>query len=164
MKNIDLRMVQIEDAELIFKWRNDDWIISKGSQNRRVTWEEHNAWFSNLLQSPDSAMFIIMFGDDAIGQVRFISVNGIAEVSIYLLQAYTGRGYGAQILRKACQAAFDNLDIKGIVAYILVGNSQSKKVFEKANFNLLTFSQKAGFQIKDRQNHEIYFYSNENSS
>lgn len=164
MKNINLRMVQIEDAELIFKWRNDDWIISKGSQNRRVTWEEHSAWFSNLLQNPSSAMFIIMFGDDAIGQVRFISVNGIAEVSVYLLQAYTGRGYGAQILQKACQAAFENLDINCIVAYILVGNTQSKKVFEKANFNLLTFSRKAVLQIKDRQNHEIYFYSNENSS
>lgn len=146
----------MNDAELIFQWRNDPWIVQKGSLNKTVTWEEHKDWFSNFIQNPYKKMFIIMVDHHPAGQVRFVSEENTnkAEISIYLLKDFIGKGLGTQALQQACQEIKQYLNIKFIIAYILKDNKHSCLAFEKAGFKKSEDFQKT--EIVKRDNHYIY--------
>ena len=136
LNNITLREAELSDSDLIFRWRNDPWIIAKGSLNKTVEKEEHENWFSNFIQNPHSHMYIININDEPAGQVRFMGKKDqkYAEISIYLRDNYVGQGNGVKALKQACQNAFDDLHIETIIAFILKENEQSRRAFEKAGF------------------------------
>lgn len=166
MDTLSLRDVTAEDAKLVFEWRNDPWIIAKGSLNKTVTWEEHSNWFSGLLGDPASHMFIIEIDGAPAGQVRFMGESGThnADISIYLLKDYIGQGYGVQALRQACSHIFNVLDISGVVAYILEENEQSLNAFEKAGFQAIDHSGMKEKNIEPKPDHQTYYFADAGSA
>ena len=149
-QNIHLRKAGPEDMATVFQWRNDPLIASLGSLKTTVSWEEHKQWFLKTLASDDAKMFIIERNGNSIGQIRFMRTEeNNWTVSIYLLQPYTGKGFGVAALAAGCREISNRYPGAAITAYILRDNRFSHSAFLKAGF------QEA---LEGDQNHLIFVY------
>lgn len=130
-----LRPAQMGDREMIFLWRNDPWIVAKGTLNRQVSREEHEKWFSKVLLRDCVLMNIIELDGKPVGQIRFSKQDGgVWEISLYLLKEYTGQGFGVEAIRRGCRDLFSSRKADVILAHVLEKNEASSKAFVKAGF------------------------------
>ncbi len=58
-KMIKIRLVEKDDLEMLFQWRNIDKIISLSASQRGVSSEEHKYWFDQVFQSSKVEIYII---------------------------------------------------------------------------------------------------------
>jgi len=132
---IALRPAVIGDLEMVFRWRNDPFILSHGSSHREVGWEEHLKWFGETVSNESRRIFIVLEHGNPIGQIRFERINERdCVVSVYLVQEFTGRGYGLRAIRMGCAAIFSTSDVERVVACIRRDNPASRSAFLKAGF------------------------------
>ncbi len=133
-----LRTARPEDTAQVFEWRNDPWIVSLSQHQRKVEWEEHLAYFNGVLQSPDHIFYIIENTEgDGIGVLHFSRERDQAQVSIYLMQSFTGSGLGVKLLRLGCQKAHLNWpNLVKFIAKIRSDNQASVRAFQKAGFRI----------------------------
>ena len=153
--NVSLRKLKLEDAKLIFEWRNDETIIRLSSSQKKVSWQEHQQWIKNSIQNPIRTVFIIKNNEEPVGQVRFDKENdndNFASISIYLLSQNTKKGIGKRALQLACQKYFEEENsIKEIFAFVRNENKISQKFFLKGNFkenNQKSIAQHQTFKLK----------------
>lgn len=134
--HIDLRLAGPSDAELVFQWRNDPFIVARSSLQSMVAWDEHQAWFARSIASHNQhLLFIVELGGTPIGLVRYDRrTNDDAEVAAYLLEAYTGRGLGVAAIREGCSKAFERWSVDRIVACVRHDNPRGYKGFSRAGF------------------------------
>jgi RimJ/RimL family protein N-acetyltransferase/SAM-dependent methyltransferase len=133
-----LRPAEGSDEQLVFQWRNDPWIVSLSTNRRRVSREEHAAWFRSVLGSPERLLFIVESGDGTpAGTVRLDRERQDAAVlTIYLIRSFTGRGLGPRAIEAACRASFQAWPLLDrIVAYIRADNQASRKAFARSGFS-----------------------------
>lgn len=132
---ISLRPATMDDREMVFRWRNDPFVVAHGSFLREIEWEDHKKWFENTILGESRKMFIVLDQGNPIGQVRFDRQSQPeAVVSVYLLRAFTGRGLGVQALRMGCAAIFEAWDIGRIVACVRQDNLAGRSAFLKTGF------------------------------
>jgi UDP-2,4-diacetamido-2,4,6-trideoxy-beta-L-altropyranose hydrolase len=132
---ITLRPATMDDADMVFRWRNDPFIIAHGSSHREVGWEEHRKWFAETISGQKRLMFIVLENGSPIGQIRFERENQQdCVISVYLLQQFTGRGFGIQAIRMGCAALFEAWDADRVVACVRLDNQAGRAVFLKAGF------------------------------
>jgi RimJ/RimL family protein N-acetyltransferase len=132
---ITLRPATINDAETVFKWRNDPFIVVRGSSQREVTWDEHIEWFGKVVIGNLCRMSIVLKDGDPIGQVRFDRVSrDICVISAYLLEAFTGKGYGMLAIRAGCREVLGLWDVSRVVACVRQDNKAARSAFVKAGF------------------------------
>jgi RimJ/RimL family protein N-acetyltransferase len=134
-KAISLRPASSGDAEMVFRWRNDPFILAHGSSHREVKWEEHQKWFEETLSSSVRKMFIVLDRGNPIGQVRFDrQKEQDCVVSVYLLREFTGRGWGVQAIDMGCAEIFEAWDVGRVVACVRNDNPGGRSAFLKAGF------------------------------
>lgn len=134
---LSLRQALVSDAETVFKWRNDPSIVSKGFLQRTVSWDEHVAWFDEVIRSDTRLMYIIELKECPVGQVRFDRESGTAaEISIYVAPSLEGQGFGVAGMLKGCCEVFSHWDIDHIVARVRQDNEVAKRAFVKAGFRV----------------------------
>lgn len=134
--SLELRSATIHDAQQVLVWRNEPWIVSLSSSQRRVTWEEHVAWFHYVLIS-DQHLLLIIEPDPgvSVGIVRLDRVNEHqGRITIYLLREFTGQGIGVRAIVDACSRGFVRWPIHTIHAHIRNENYPSLSAFTKAGF------------------------------
>jgi len=120
---------------MLFKWRNDPFIIRSGISQKPVHWQEHSVWFQNSLKASSRRIFLIEMRKKPIGQVRFDACDTpSAKVSIYLLKPFIGKNLGVHALSQACQRLFAESDVDAIVAEIRSDNPRSLRAFQKVGF------------------------------
>jgi len=131
-----LRPAGLSDRAAVFAWRNDPFIVSLSASRRTVSWDEHVAWYDRVIAADAHLLLIVEHEGAGIGTVRFDREGEAAAlVTIYLLQAFVGRGLGTPVLREACQIAFRRWPaVSGLEARIQAGNARSIRAFEKAGF------------------------------
>lgn len=135
--DVSLRPACADDVAVVFEWRNDPFIVRKGSQQRTVTWTEHCAWFATQLTNPSSRIYLIHVGREPAGQVRFhMEGTSEAEVSLYLLERFTGHGHGVVALQTACWQLFGETQIERVSAFVRADNEPSARAFLKAGFSV----------------------------
>lgn len=137
MKNIGLRKGTLDDAELLFEWRNHPQIVALSSHNRKVDWSEHRAWFENCLGDENKhQIFFVMSKETEIGVVRFdLREPERAVISVYLHPDWWGSGLGADAIDLAV-ARITELwhGLAAIEANAIVTNRRAVRVFEKCGF------------------------------
>lgn len=135
MGKLSLRPATRDDTRMIFEWRNDPWIVERGSSNRTVTWDEHEAWFEKAIGNADIKIFIAEHEAKPVGQVRFERSNADeAVIAVYLLRDHVGQGLGVDAIRHGSAAILNDWPVRRIHARVLNGNAQSVRAFEKAGF------------------------------
>lgn len=135
-ENLSLRLAVPDDMEMLFRWRNDPWIVALSSSRREVTREEHARWFREALDRDRHLLFIVRADSREIGTVRIDRQPDTKGVlSIYLLKAETGKAYGVKAIRLACEQAFDSWpDLGCVLAVVREGNRPSIGAFSRAGF------------------------------
>jgi UDP-2,4-diacetamido-2,4,6-trideoxy-beta-L-altropyranose hydrolase len=132
---ITLRPATPSDRDMIFRWRNDPFIRARGSSHREIGWEEHVNWFDETILGSTRKMFIGVDQGNPIGQIRFDRENQQdCVVSVYLLQAFTGRGLGVQLIRRGCSEIFQAWDVERVIACVRLDNQSGHSAFSKAGF------------------------------
>ena len=123
------------DGDMVFRWRNDPFILAHGSSHRAVGWKEHQKWFAETISVKSHQMFIVLEQGNPIGQIRFDRKNQQdCVVSVYLLGEFTGRGCGIQAVRMGCTAIFRAWDVDRVVACVRFDNQTGRSAFLKAGF------------------------------
>jgi dTDP-4-amino-4,6-dideoxygalactose transaminase/RimJ/RimL family protein N-acetyltransferase len=135
---VRLRPCAHADTELLFGWRNDPFIVARGSLNRTVTWEEHRRWVAESLRAPEQRrLFIIENEGEPIGQVRFDRESDRScAISVYLLERFTHRGLGTAAIAAGCRAIFRDWPVDEILARVRHDNPAGRASFTKTGFEL----------------------------
>ena len=130
-----LRMATIDDAAVVYEWRNHPDVRACSFDSNPLKFETHIEWFKSSLKMIDRHLFIAEIDSEPVGVLRFDIVGSQAEISIYLSPLHKGKGMGVSLLnegKKWICLNFNNIEC--LRAQILLGNIASIKAFEKAGF------------------------------
>ena len=131
-----LRLADAGDAERVFAWRNDPWIVSLSSSGRGIARAEHDRWFAGVLDRERHLFFIVEADGEGAGIVRLQREGeATAALSAYLNQPYVGRGLGSSSIRMACRKAFERWsDLEEIAIVVLERNERGQRAFARVGF------------------------------
>lgn len=134
-ETIALRPAAAGDRDLVLGWRNDPFIIARGSSQRSVGAAEHRAWFTASLADANRRLWIVSVGQDPAGLVRFDREGaGAAVVSVYLVERFCGRGLGVSAIREGARLALAAWPIDRVIAYVRADNEAARRAFMRAGF------------------------------
>lgn len=131
--NVYLRDVTIEDVEIIFEWRNDLTARCNSFSNSIIDIESHIEWFNRKLAEPDCYMYILMDGEECVGQIRVDKVGDVGEISYIIAPDKRKMGYGKKILKLIEESADEN--IKVLTGFVKIDNQPSRRCFTYNNYS-----------------------------
>lgn len=137
-KHVTLRLATMQDAEMIFLWRNAPAAKKNSFTTHDIGWDEHQKWLSATLKGNNKILLIGEIEKQPFGVLRYNILQTDAEVSVYLDPNQYGKGLGYKLLESGTDWIRTNLtQIKTITASILDENISSQKVFVKAGYKAL---------------------------
>ena len=135
---LSLREVTIEDAEMLYRWRNHPKVRESSFCSDAIELEGHINWLKKKIDEPDCLMLLAFNeSDEPIGTVRYdIDQSSLsAEIDIYLNPDCFGLGYGTALLNESIEYLKNaRSQLIKVVAKVLPQNITSCKVFEKSGF------------------------------
>ena len=127
---IKIRVVNQEDSEQLFEWRNHPTVRAVSRNPELITWGDHQKWFASVITDPDRLLLIGQRAGVPLGIVRFDIQNDEAEVSIYLVPGIREWGGGTGLLQSAERWFVANRPgICKIRAHVLSSNERSQRLF-----------------------------------
>jgi UDP-2,4-diacetamido-2,4,6-trideoxy-beta-L-altropyranose hydrolase len=144
--NLVLRRVEEGDRCLLWEWANESEVRSASFSSTPIAWDEHREWFTKKLGDERVLMFIATDEQGIpLGQVRFEATKpGEADIDISITPEKRGLGFGACLIEKAVQAAFEQTDLIRVHGFVKAGNRASAQAFERANFKYVGVIQVKG--------------------
>ena len=147
MEIIVLRRATMNDAELLFQWKNDKATIENSITKRGVTMEEHLNWLQNVIDNPQRQLFILDVDGISVGQLRLDLEGVTAEISYGLGAEFRGKGLGKVLLEQA-ETLAETFAISELTAEVLPHNIASQKLFKNLGF-------------EEEKKEDIYVYRNQ---
>jgi UDP-2,4-diacetamido-2,4,6-trideoxy-beta-L-altropyranose hydrolase len=136
---IEIRMANTDDLLSLFNWRNHSSIRAVSKNLETISWEEHQKWFKNVINSNEQVLLLGENNEDPIGVVRFDKHAEFSEVSIYLVPDANNSGQGKNLLSSAELWIKEKCPvITGIRASVLGHNVQSQQMFISSNYQIET--------------------------
>ena len=131
---VHIRLAQPEDAEAVWRCRNDGDSRAASRNTAEVAWPEHQAWFSRALTDPARVLLIgVETGSDRkVGLVRFDTLeNGERLVGVNVAPEQRGRGLSAPLLAAGIARLSSPAQL---VAEVRRDNVASLRLFEGLGF------------------------------
>lgn len=127
--------------ERTLAWANAPELMRLMDRQRLVSAEEHETWFTSVVQGGDCAYFAIETPQAAhVGNVWLWAIDRRhrkAELRVVIgEQAARGQGLGAAAIDELCRHGFEQLGLHRIYAYVLAVNPAARRAFERAGFVL----------------------------
>ena len=137
-EEIYLRLVDDKDMKLLFDWRNDEVVRKNSFSTEPIDWEEHVSWFNATLKNTSVLFFIMMNGEQAIGQSRMdLELDNTAIIDYSIAKKYRGLGYGKRLLYLVETEMYARFKDKyRLKALVKVNNIASQVIFEKLNYQI----------------------------
>lgn len=129
-----LRIATIEDARLLYEWRNDSLCRENSINSDKITYDSHYSWFLDMINSDECNIFICMKNDKPVGQVRIDYNNKEGKVSYSVSSDYRGNGYGIIMLKLLEQDKLVWEKVIKLSAVVKYNNIASQKCFEKMQY------------------------------
>ncbi|MBK7312096.1 MAG: GNAT family N-acetyltransferase [Sphingobacteriaceae bacterium] len=131
---IEFRKPKLADADLYFKWTNDEAVRQNSFEQEPVPYSDHVEWFKQKLNSPNCFMYLFTLQNEAIGQVRIENKAEETIIGISIDAHHRGKGFGTSMIEMACADHFKKVHTQQINAYIKESNESSMRIFKKAGF------------------------------
>lgn len=130
-----LRQATPEDMDLLFHWANEPLVRKNSFSTAEISYEEHKAWYQNLMKREDCRQYIYMHGDEPVGQAR-VTISGTeAEIGYSICAEKRHMGYGKRVLQLLCrQVAEDFPELKKLTGKVKSDNMASRKAFINAGY------------------------------
>ena len=154
---IEFREANISDMNTYFKWINDPLVRSLSFNSKKVAMKVHEEWYINKINDENCLMLLFMNSNNPIGQIRIEKETlNQATISISISSENRGKGYAADMLKKASKYFHSKNPEFIINAFIKNNNLNSINSFEKALFK---FQKKINYKGHNSLN---YILENEN--
>lgn len=124
--DVSLRPATMDDAQLLFDWRNDHETRANSLTTVPVPWEDHCRWLRASLENPRRDLIIAEMDGVPVGTVRIDRGVG-TEMSWTVSPARRVRGIGKAMVSKACPSGV-------VLAQIKATNVASQRIAEHAGF------------------------------
>ena len=152
MKDADIyiRPLEISDAEVSFRWRNDEevWRLTQNRPKDQVTAEMELEWIRKVLVRTNEMRFAICLTEtnEYIGNVQLTDINSYqAQFHIFIgNKQYWGKGIGAIATRKMINYGFDELKLQSVYLFVNEENVPAIKAYEKAGFRKISDEEEKG--------------------
>lgn len=136
-RKLGLRPVTLADCRRLWQWANDPLVRAASFSSEPVSWQEHLKWFGTQLSNLRCYYYILVNDEAApIGQVRFDTANGEAEINISICSDCRGCGYGTRAITMASRHLFQVAAVNRICAHIKSDNSASISAFTRAGYKV----------------------------
>lgn len=97
--DIYLRSANIKDKQLLYWWANDEEVRENAFSKQLISSDQHELWFSKVLQSPFVKIHILVINGHPAGQVRLeLEKDGVYLIDYSIDKAFRGQGLGRCIL------------------------------------------------------------------
>lgn len=145
MHKIIIRPLQLSDASISYKWRNDTeiWKYTGNKPNIVVTEKVEQHWISKKLLERNSKRFAIEVDDLYVGNVQLTNISDKdAEFHIFIgNKDYWGKGIAYNAILQLLRYAKNNLNIKKV--YLNVNPEHKSAIY---------LYKKVGFQVNEHLN------------
>jgi spore coat polysaccharide biosynthesis predicted glycosyltransferase SpsG/GNAT superfamily N-acetyltransferase len=134
------RQAEMQDAQLLWEWRNDPATRAGSRSSSEVSMDEHLGWLAASLDRSDRMLLLVMDAVGPVGTVRWdLGAEGEWEVSITVAPDRRGQSLARPLLRAAEVALSDGARLSGteVTAYLAVvnvGNRASVRLFETSAY------------------------------
>jgi UDP-2,4-diacetamido-2,4,6-trideoxy-beta-L-altropyranose hydrolase len=135
--DIVIRRASVDDSENLFQWRNHPSIREVSRNTNSIDRQQHQSWFSSVLNNPEKMLLIGQRSNCPVGVVRFDKLDDEAEISIYIVPDKTSAGLGQSLLQSAEQWLRTNYPgIRTVRANVLGSNERSQRMFSGAGYQI----------------------------
>lgn len=135
--NYHLRALIESDRDVIFNWRNLESIRMNMYHDQLIPYEDHCAWFRNVLVKNSEYYRLFVYENKPLGLVSFKDINTQSQTCIwgfYIGENTAPKGSGTIMGRLAIDYAFQILSKKKIVGEVLSFNQRSVNYHLKLGF------------------------------
>lgn len=127
---VTLRLATIDDAELLFEWRNDPVTRQASRNSDPIEFDSHRQWLAHSLSSDHRKLWIALANDIPVGTVR-LDLGPVSELSWNVAPNMRGQGFGKKMVRLAIVESTGPVS-----AVIRDDNSASRRLAESLGFTL----------------------------
>jgi len=135
MPKITTAPATLEDSRPLFEWRNDPITREMFFDQNKISWEDHQKWFSSTLKNSNRLIVIGTVENKKIGMVRFdidSENNKNAAISLNINPNHRGQKLAPQLL--LASEKHTPKQVTTLIAEIKSENTASIKSFQKAEF------------------------------
>ncbi len=135
-----LRLMEVEDEDVIVSWRNKKEIIDGFFSHKGPTLTEHREWYQRYLKGGSRLEFVIRIKESGkrigtIGLNNLDFLNQKAEYGILIGEDEAkGKGYGEEASIALLKYAFEELNLHRIYLRVFTVNSAAIRLYEKLGF------------------------------
>lgn len=131
-KHLSLRPASIDDANILFQWRNNIETRIASHINNKINWDEHIKWLKLTLENKNKKLFIAEEHGIAVGTVRAEYADNACKLSWTVSPDTRGKGIGKKML-----GLLANKINEPIHAEIKKGNEASSRIAEHSGMKLV---------------------------
>ena len=133
------RPVTLDDARLLWEWRNDSDTRAGSRHADLVPWLKHLAWVGSSLARADRMLLVVEDEAGPVGTVRWDlepgrETEGEWEVSITVAPRRRGQSLARPLLRAAEVARSSGTEVTAYLAVVHVDNHASVRLFETSGY------------------------------
>jgi len=129
----------LKDQAQVFVWANDKEIRKQSFITRKITKEEHDKWFSNILADHNNQQLFILENHETrpCGQVRFSrSDKDDWEIHFSVDSHYRGQKLGVRLINVGLEVFLRKEPKSRITAKVKNDNVASLRVLAKVGFQI----------------------------
>jgi len=140
--SVYLRPLQLEDAEIAYKWRNNPniWVYTKHPSNQYVTKEIERNWISEVSSRTNEKRFAICLEEDDqyIGNVQLTNIeDSNATYHIFIgEESFWGKGIAKQATTLILDYAFFELKLEHIFLDVHMENKAAQGIYLEKGFTI----------------------------
>ena len=133
---LHLRPARLDDAAMLFAWRNHPQIRAVSIQTEPIAWEQHLRWIHSVLPDANRVLLVAEIASRAIGCIRFDLTDMMsATVSLYLDPSLQGLGLGRRMLLTGEQELLARAgEVLLIKAQVSENNLASQQMFVSCGY------------------------------
>ena len=139
-KPLAVRPADVQDARLLWEWRNDPGTRASSRNGDLIPWDQHLAWLETSLAREDRKLLLVEDEVGPVGTVRWdLEGDGEWEVSITVAPERRGQSLARPLLRAAEVALSDvaastRTHVTAYLAVVNVDNGASLRLFESSAY------------------------------
>ena len=134
-EDINLRPVDLDDADLLLEWANDPGTRAASFSSEPISGSKHIRWLEKKLDDKDCYFFIAVdYQAIPIGQIRFDCEDRAAVISVSIAAQYRGSGLGSPVIMAASRKILRIAPVDRIDAYVRADNEKSRRAFINAGY------------------------------
>lgn len=138
--NVILRLITMEDTELVVKWRNNPEVRRNFIFRGDFTYDTHKRWMETKVADGQVLQYIILTKKDEIpvGSVYYRDIdsdNNSAEYGVFIGEdSARKKGIGSEVARLFTRYGLRELGLHRISLRVLSDNEVAYRTYEKAGF------------------------------